>query len=103
MEYIGNVLYDDLFVEDRKFIIYGTGIFGKKLYLYFKKCGYENKVIYFCDRDIQDGVFLGVKVIYPLEAVRVKNADFLVGGKYDTEMIDFLLDNGVEKIHLLWF
>ena len=54
MEYIGNIKYDTILYEDRKFVIYGYGFYGKKLYELMQTMGIENKVVAFCDANAEN-------------------------------------------------
>ena len=102
MEYVGKIIFDELLYENRKFIIYGFGVQGKKIFEFLKSIGNEKNVVGFCDRDaasITNSEFL---ILHPDEAVKSGNVDFLVSGKHEYEMIQYLLANGVSRIHLLW-
>lgn len=101
MEYIGNIKYDELIYENRKFIIYGFGIQGKKIYDYFKKINLEKKIIGFCDKNADIILNCPVDVIKPEYAVKIPKIDFLVSGKNEYEMVHFLLENNISRIHLL--
>ena len=102
MEYIGNIRYDDYLLENRKFIIYGAGICGQKIYEYLKTNKREQNVLFFCDKKLNSEKLFNIEIIHPADAVNISGADFLVAGKYEHEMIDFLLNHGVRKIHLLF-
>lgn len=101
MEYVGKIIYDEKLFENRKYIIYGFGEHGKKIYEYMKKIGRENNVIGFCDKKAKSIVEAKYLVLLPEEAIENTNIDFLVGGKYEYEMVQFLLKHKISKIHML--
>ena len=98
MEYIGNIKYDTILYEDRKFVIYGYGFYGKKLYELMQTMGIENKVVAFCDANAENEVYT---IVHPKEAVRMENVDFLVIGNYEYDMVQYLISENISRIHIL--
>ena len=50
MEYIGSILYDDaLLKEKQEIIIFGAGMYGKKILHYLERNGVKGNVAAFCD------------------------------------------------------
>lgn len=103
MEYVGNIIYDEYLFEDRRFIIYGIGVNGRKIYDYLKNNGKEKNILAFCDKAISNGNLNNKMVISPSDAVKIDNVDFLVSGKYEYEMVEYLVSNSITKIHILSF
>ena len=101
MEYVGNIKHDDYLLENRKFIIYGTGVCGKKIYEYLKENGKENNILFFCDKNLNIDKLFNIDVIFPEDAVNMPDVEFLVAGKYEYEMVGVLLKHNIRKIHLL--
>ncbi len=107
MEYIGNIIYDDkLMHADRKFIIFGVGIYGKKVLKYLTLNGLSKNIICFCDSSEKYNKcsINGIPVCQTRDVIKkFSDADYLVSGKYAKEMYLILRQAGIEKIHLLMF
>ena len=103
MEYVGDILYDDILLQNRKYIIYGTGEYGKRIYEYLKGIHKEGDILFFCDKNKYNSKLFDVDIIKPEKAIGFKNADFLVAGRYEREMVSFLVKNGINRIHILSF
>lgn len=106
MKYIGDILYDeDLLLENKKLIIFGGGICGKKILRYLDMNGVKSHIICFCDSDkrLQGQDIEGIP-IWHIEGVckHYRDADYLIGGKYVKEMYQTLRDKYVENIHILF-
>lgn len=103
MEYIGNIIYDKVVLESNiKFVVYGIGTMGKRLFAFLKNTGRLDKIDCICDanKELWGTLYNGVLVISPDEAVNEKkDCHFLTTGKYAEEQIMFLQKNGVNKIH----
>lgn len=106
MEYIGNIIYDDkLLNKDRKFVIYGSGVYGRRILQYMDRNGMKDHIISFCnstdtfsDQVIQNIPIVCVKTI----AEQYPEADYLVSGKYVREMYQILKENSIKRIHILF-
>lgn len=101
MEYVGKIVFDEKLFENRKYVIYGFGEHGKKIYEYMKKIDKENDVIGFCDRNADSIEKKEYLILPPEEAIKIPDVDFLVGGKYEYEMVQFLLKHNISRIHIL--
>ena len=83
--------------ESSEIILYGAGADAKEIAHYFKG---DARFLGFCDKreEKQKNGFLGCRVIDPQELLEKKNASICVcTRKYNQEVIQFLLENGVEK------
>ena len=50
MEYIGDILYDDvLLAESGRLIIFGAGAYGRRILHYLERNGVKKNIICFCD------------------------------------------------------
>lgn len=106
MEYIGNILYDEsLLKKNRKFIIFGAGVYGRKILQYLDINGVKNNIICFCDSDDS----LGGQNIEGIPICQIKdvclqhpNEIYLLSGKYSKEMYKILKENAIRKIHILF-
>lgn len=104
MVYAGNILYDKTLLEsDKKFIIFGAGICGRKILMYLEWNGVKDNVICFCDSYIKSKKDIaGIPVLSVIDVCeQYPNLDYLIGGKYEREMYDILRKRGISKIHLL--
>ncbi len=106
MEYVGNIVYDDLLKhEGMELVIFGAGKSGRKIYDFLQRNGKAGNVSFFCDRNeaLWGKKVEGVEIIDPMQAVTSEiEYHFLVSGLYADEMIKFLQKNDVRKIHLLF-
>lgn len=104
MEYVGNILYDDkIRCRDSRFVIFGAGIYGKKILKYLELNGLIKNVICFCDSSdkLEKCDINGIPVYQTDNVIKeFSDADYLVGGKFAKEMCQTLKDNGIKKIHL---
>ena len=107
MKYIGNILYDEkLSCETKKLIIFGAGVYGRRILRYLDINGIKHHVICFCDSDrTMDGKYIdGIPVRYEEDVCRkYLDADYLISGKYMKEMYQALKEKSIEKIHILFF
>lgn len=105
IEYIGNIIYDEkLLMSGNKIIIFGTGIYGKRVAEYLKKRVAKDRILCFCDSDseLEDCDIMGIPVRNPIEVCkRYPNEDYLISGKFSREMYEFLKENYIDKIHIL--
>lgn len=52
MEYVGNIIYDTLLMQDGlELVIFGAGKSGKKVYEFLDRNSRAQNVKYFCDSD----------------------------------------------------
>lgn len=107
MEYIGNILYDEsLLCEKKKLIIFGAGVYGQKILRYLDRNGVRHHVICFCDSNkALNGQYIeGIPVRCPEDVCQqYRNADYLISGKYAKEIYRVLREKSIEKIHVLFF
>lgn len=101
MEYVGNIVYDDKLQENRKYVIYGYGQQGKKIYKYLENKGMAKNIVAICDRNYKKMNGGLVEIIDPNKAILIENVDFLVSGKYEYEMVEYLLESNISDIHIL--
>lgn len=104
MEYTGNILYDEkLFCTDRSFVIFGSGLYGRKVLEYLTLNGRKDKIICFCDSNagLEGNDIEGIPVCQTKDAlINYRDADYLVSGKYAKEMYQILREAGVDRIHI---
>lgn len=105
IKYIGDILYDEyLFKDDIKIIIYGAGMYGKKILEYLDRKHVKDHVICFCDSNsnLVNCDIIGIPVWRPIEVCqKYPHADYLISGKYAREMYGFLKENLIDRIHIL--
>lgn len=105
--YIGNIQYDKKLLDDnRNLIIFGCGLYGKKVAEYLSEKGAKDKILCFCDSNsaVADRDIMGIPVWEPSRACeRYPHADYLISGKYSGEMYKFLMKNHIDRIHILVF
>ena len=106
MEYVGNIIYDAFLMKNNtELVIFGAGRSGRKVYEFLERNNKAQNVKYFCDRNenlwgkrVED-----IEVINPMQVVISKaEYHFLVSGDYADDMTEYLLQNGVKRIHLLF-
>lgn len=107
MEYVGNILYDDDLLKDgQRFIIFGAGMYGKKLLDYLGRNGAKGNVVGFCDsNDEIKGTTVDKIPVYCVDEAwkRYPEAVFLVSGRYMDEMYQILREKGIGRVHMLFF
>lgn len=107
IKYIGDIIYDEyLFKDDIKIVIYGAGLYGKKVLEYLEQNHLKDRVICFCDSNssLVNGDIMGIPVYGTIEICKkYPDAEYLVSGKYAREMYDFLIKKYIHKIHILIF
>ena len=105
MEYIGNILYDEKLTDkDNKLVIFGAGVYGRKILNYLDLNGLMDSIICFCDSNEKlEGQDIQGIPIYKVRDVcgRYKDAIYLVSGGYAKDMIRILKKEKICKIH--WF
>lgn len=106
MEYVGNIIYDTFLKQNNtKLVIFGAGRSGRKVYEFLDRNGRVQNVKYFCDTDenFWGKRIEGIEVVDPMQVIRSeKEYHFLVSGDYADDMTEFLVENGVKRIHLLF-
>lgn len=107
VEYIGNILYDEeLLSENKKIIIFGTGMFGKKILRYLERNDVKGNVAGFCDSNEKvQGTMIENIPVYDVDGAqnRYPEAIFLVSGRYMDEMNRILGNKGINRVHMLFF
>lgn len=107
IEYIGNILYDKKILQDDiKLVIFGCGMYGKKIAEYLVKKGIKDSIICFCDSNntLEHCDIMGIPVHKPIEICRdYPDANYLIGGKFSREMYEVLKKNMIKKIHIIVF
>lgn len=106
MKYVGNIIYDEKLMDGQtKFVIFGAGKTGKKIYEFFDINDRTNNVVCFCDRNcmLWDTEYKGVKIVNP-EKIMQEHPEyhFLASGVYKEEIAGYLMSNGMENIHILF-
>lgn len=102
MEYIGDILYDENLLN-KKLIIFGAGLCGKKILHYLDLNGAKENVICFCDSNLAIcGMYIeNIPVLYTKNVfAKYGDADYLVSGKYSKEIYHILKKSGIQKIHM---
>ena len=103
MEYIGDIIYDDKLVnKDNKFVIFGAGVYGRKVLSYLELNGLRDSIVCFCDsNETLAGQNIGGIPICMVNDVCEKYADavYLVSGVYAKEMLEILMEKHIFKIH----
>lgn len=104
MVYVGNILYDDkLFGPDNGFVIFGSGVFGRKVFEYLELNGMKDKVICFCESDerLAGSNIEGISVRLTKEVLEsYPAADYLVSGRYAKEMYQTLKQEHIDRVHI---
>lgn len=107
MVYIGNILYDEkLLCEKKNLIICGAGVYGQRILRYLEINGVKQYVICFCDsNESLNGKYIEDIPVRLLGDVcqEYLDADYLVSGRYVKEIYQMLREKSIEKIHVLFF
>lgn len=105
MVYVGNILYDDeLKCTGNKLVIFGAGVYGRKVLRYLELNDLKKNVVCFCDSNekINKTEINGISVYQTKEVIkRNPEADYLISGRYTKEMYHILRKEGIKKIHIL--
>lgn len=107
MVYIGNILYDEkLLCEKKNLIICGAGVNGQRILRYLEINGVKQRVICFCDsnKSLNGKHIEDVPVQYSEDVCKYYlDADYLISGRYVKEIYQALREKSIEKIHVLFF
>lgn len=106
MEYFGNILYDEKLKDSSSdFVIYGAGRFGNKLYEFMELNGMRDQILCFCDKNpaFKGTTCRGLPVISPDNLKENDQVHVLFGGVYAYEILEYLVDHHINKIHFLYF
>lgn len=105
MIYVGNILYDKMLLEtDKKLIIFGAGICGRKVFSYLDLNGTKDNIVCFCESYVKskNTDVAGIPVLSVTDACeKYPDADYLICGKYTREMYQVLKENLISTIHIL--
>ncbi len=105
MEYIGSFECDKKLINNEAgIVIFGAGKGLSGLLDKMEKSGIKGRVLCICDNNSeQQGNFIqGIQVISPEEAIcRYSNAMFIVYNRFCEEISKQLIDEGIERIHLI--
>lgn len=84
--------------SDKKYAIWGAGLFGKRFLKFLLDQGLKVFVIF--DSDPKEKIFDGITIKYPdFEEIRKRNLTVLIGSEnYEKEMESKLLKNGCENL-----
>lgn len=103
MEYIGDIIYDDkLAGKDNKLVIFGAGVYGRKVLGYLELNGLRDNIVCFCDsNEALAGQNIGGIPVCMINDVCEKYADaaYLVSGVYAKEMLEILMEKHIRNIH----
>ncbi len=106
IEYAGNILYDRKLSErTTDMIIFGTGIYGRKILKYLQLNDRQGNIRGFCDSDEKKrGLCVEGIPVYSLDEARLRYPDaaYLIAGRYMAEMYKALWESKTKKIHLLF-
>lgn len=107
MEYVGDILYDEALLDkNKKIIIFGAGMYGRRILQYLERNGAKENVAGFCDSNEKiQGASIEAIPIYNVDEAweRFPEAIYLVSGWYKDEMYQILRDKGIGKVHMLLF
>ena len=106
MKYVGNSIYDEILTDNQiKFVIYGAGKTGKKIYDFFDINDRTSSILCFCDKNsiLWNTEYKGIKIVNPEEVIQeYSECHFLVGGEYKEEIAEYLMANEIKTIHILF-
>ena len=106
MRYVGNIIYDEILIDTQaKFVIFGAGGVGKKIYEFFDINIRTDSILCFCDSNcmLWDTEYQGIKIDNPQRVMQEHpECHFLNGGVYKEEIAEYLMSNGIENIHILF-
>ncbi len=106
MEYIGDIIYDEKILDtDIRFIIYGAGKVGQRIYEYFRINDREGSIKYFCDANssLWGQKVKGVAVESPDKLIEEYGEyHFIFAGQYADEICRLLIKRDIKNIHYVW-
>lgn len=104
MDYIGTIEKDHKLESADQIVIYGAGKVGRYTLKVLQKAGRREQIVCFCDnskdmegRTIEEIPVQNVKetcVLYP-------QGTYLVASMFVRQMVESLLQYGIEKIHII--
>lgn len=104
MVYIGNLIYDEYIKKAEGIIIFGGGSMLPNLLQKMEQLNLLEKVTAICDNNvtIQGKEISGISVLAPDDACEEFNdLDFIVYNQYFMEICKQLVENHIDKIHLI--
>ena len=104
MDYIGTIEQDHGLEKESQIVIYGAGKVGRHALEALQKAGWKKKVMCFCDnnKEMYGKQIEGVPVCGIQEGCgRYPQAAYLVASMSVRQMVESLLGNGIEKIHII--
>lgn len=104
MKFIGSMEDDDQLNEKSQIVIYGTGTIGKRLFDLLVKRGLGNNIVAFCDSNSNLwGTSVKNREVMELKEItrRFPHADYLVGSCCVRQITETLLENDIERIHIV--
>lgn len=106
MKYIGDILYDELLLDkNRKWVIFGAGMYGLKILRFLDLNGVKKNIICFCDSNVKldKHVIEGVPIYYtPYVIKKYPYAEYLISGRYHREMYEILKKENIHGSHILF-
>lgn len=104
MEYIGTIEGDKELGKESQIVIYGAGKVGRHALEILQKAGWQEKIVCFCDnnKDMAGKRIEGIPVCGIQEGcARYPQAAYLVASMCVRQMVESLLQHGIEKIHII--
>lgn len=102
--YIGTIERDQELKNEEQIIIYGAGKVGRHTFEVLQKAGMQKKVMCFCDngKGMQGKTIEGILVKNIEEACALyPQSTCLVASMFVRQMVESLLQHGMEKIHII--
>lgn len=104
MDYIGTIERDTRLTREDSIIIYGAGKVGKHTLKVLEEAGRKGNVRCFCDngKNMAGKTMEGISVCKVEEAcTRYPQGTYLVSSIFVRQMVESLLQYGIEKIHII--
>ncbi len=104
MKYIGTIEGDKGLEKEVQIIIYGAGKVGRHTLEVLEKAGMRKKIVCFCDngKGMQGKMIEGIPVRKIDEACTLyPQGAWLVASMFVRQMVESLLQYGIEKIHII--
>lgn len=104
MKYIGTIHNDHKLEDAEQIIIYGAGKVGREVWDFLRANGWKEHVVCFCDNHpgMQGGMVEGLPVLGLSEASgRYPEGTYLIASLCVRQMLESLLQYGIEEIHII--
>lgn len=104
MKYIGTIQNDHILGDAEQIVIYGAGKVGREVWDFMRAKGWKEHAVCFCDNnpEMQGGMVEGLLVFGLSEAcVRYPKGTYLIASLCVRQMMESLLQYGIEDIHII--